>query len=128
MVLLVVLSAPSASWLQVRPAEGSVPSYGVASVLDDPHEHGTQTAKASGDRGEDADERVAFSAASSVCDQRSSVRDLPDALPSRVLRLIVWDQPWWPIEPPRVDHVPELGVPEDLPPTRAPPLTASTAT
>nr|WP_026126455.1 hypothetical protein [Nocardiopsis xinjiangensis] len=128
MVLLVVLSTPSASWLQVRPAEGAVPSYGVASVLDDPHDRDAQAAKASDDRGEEADERVTFSAASSVCDQRSPVRDLPDALPSRMLRLVVWDQPWWPTELPRVGPVPELGVPEDLPPTRAPPLTASTAT
>ncbi|WP_017574361.1 hypothetical protein [Nocardiopsis kunsanensis] len=126
-MLLVVLSAPSASWLQVRPAEGAIPSYGVASVLHDPHDRGAQAAAASADRGEDADEQVTFSA-SSVCDQRSPVRDLPDALPSRMLRLVLWDQPWWPSDPPRVDPVPELGVPEDLPPTRAPPLTASTAT
>src|SRR5699024_1436072 len=112
---------------QVRPAEGAVPSYGVASVLDDPHDRGAQTAKASAGQGEDADEQVTFST-SSVCDQRSPARDLPDALPSRMLRLVLWDQPWWPSDPPRVDPVPELGVPEDLPPTRAPPLTASTAT
>lgn len=112
----------------MRPAEGAVPSYGVASVLDDPHDRDAQIVKASADRDEDADERLTFSAASSVCDQRSPVRDLPDALPSRALRLVVWDQPWWPLEPPRVDPVPELGVPDELPPTRAPPLTASTAT
>lgn len=127
MVLLVVLTTPSAAFLQVRPAEGAVPSYGVASVLDDPHDRGAQTAKASAGQGEDADEQVTFST-SSVCDQRSPARDLPDALPSRMLRLVLWDQPWWPSDPPRVDPVPELGVPEDLPPTRAPPLTASTAT
>ncbi|WP_328807084.1 hypothetical protein [Nocardiopsis coralli] len=127
-VLLVVLTTPTASWLQVRPAEGAVPSYGVASVLDDPHDREAQIAKASSDRGEEAGERFTFTPPASVCDPRSGVRDLPDALPSCALRLAVWDQPWWPIEPPRVDPVPELGVPEDLPPTRGPPLTASTAT
>lgn len=127
-VLLAVLAAPSASWLQVRPAEGAMPSYGVASVLDDPRERSTQHDDAPADRVTGPGELLTLSTPSSVSDQRSTVRDLPDALPSRVLRLVVWDQPWWPLDPPRVDPVPELGVPEDLPPTRAPPLTASTTT
>ncbi|WP_017571213.1 hypothetical protein [Nocardiopsis halotolerans] len=63
----------------------------------------------------------------STCDQRSVPRDLPDAVPSCALRLAIWEQPWWPLPLPAPDPVPEQADHGELPPTRAPPLTANTA-
>ena len=62
---------------------------------------------------------------SQVCDQRSAVH-LPDAVPSGALRLVVWDQPWWPLPPVPFDLAPEQTDAGELPQTRGPPLPAPT--
>ncbi|MFV2196526.1 hypothetical protein [Nocardiopsis sp. LOL_012] len=63
-----------------------------------------------------------------ACDQRSAPRDLPDAVPACALRLAAWEQPWWPLERPQPDPLPEQAAAGELPPTRAPPLTALSTT
>ncbi len=117
--LLVVFSVPGIG--AGEPVPPALPSYGVASAprpadADPGHDRVEQA-------GHD-DHRVTVGPPPSTCDTRSGVRDLPDVLPVPVLSLASWDQPWWPADPPGAEPVPEQGVPRDLPPTRAPPLTA----
>ncbi len=117
--LLVVFSVPGVG--AGEPVLPALPSYGVASAT------GAADAEPGPDRVERAghdDHRVSVGPPPATCDTRSGVRDLPDALPVPVLRLASWDQPWWPADPPRAEPAPPQAVPRDLPPTRAPPLTA----
>ncbi|MFL1381850.1 MULTISPECIES: hypothetical protein [unclassified Nocardiopsis] len=117
--LLVVFSVPGIS--AGEPALPALPSYGVASA---PRPADAETGHDRVEQAGDGDHRVTVGPPPSTCDTRSGARDLPDALPVPVLSLASWDQPWWPADPPSAEPVPEQGVPRDLPPTRAPPLTA----
>ncbi|WP_159943977.1 MULTISPECIES: hypothetical protein [unclassified Nocardiopsis] len=126
-VLLVVLSFPVASGGE-RTSASALPPHGWlsapahASAEPDRRERGTARERA--DLAENP--MLTVGPPASTCDQRSVLRDLPDAVPSCALRLAVWDQPWWPLPPPTADPVPEQVAAGELPPTRAPPLTANT--
>ncbi|WP_307869176.1 hypothetical protein [Nocardiopsis sp. B62] len=128
-VLLVILSFPVASGLSgerdtvALPAHGghSAPERDAAESADDDPSGASEEAHPY--RGT---QTVSLGPPVSVCDQRSVLRDLPDVVPTCALRLAVWDQPWWPLPLPHHDPVPETVDAEELPPTRAPPLTAHT--
>ena len=124
-LVLVVLSFPLASGLQVRPASGALPPHGLASAVDTPEDG--ESSKSTQTSGEHVDpvDRITTTLPSQVCDQRSAVH-LPDAVPSGALRLVVWDQPWWPLPPVPFDLVPEQTDAGELPQTRGPPLPAPT--
>lgn len=117
--LLVVFSLPGFG--AGEPALPPLPSYGVASA---PRAADSDQEPDRVEQAGHGDDRVTVDLPPATCDTRSGVRDLPDVLPVPALRLASWDQPWWPADPPRAEPVPEQGVPRDLPPTRAPPLTA----
>ena len=119
LVLFVVLSVPGAD--TDGPAPSALPAYGVASA---PRPADPVPDRDRGERAGYDDHWVAVGPPLSTCDTRSGIRDLPDVLPAPVLSLASWDQPWWPIRPSVNEPVPEQGVSQDLPPTRAPPLTA----
>lgn len=144
-VLLVILSFPVASGLSGEKDTVALPSHGGVTVPADASAHGgpsvhDDAAADSSDDGRDTvvhetaeearpylgSQTVALGPPASTCDQRSVLRDLPDAVPTCALRLAVWDQPWWPLSLPHHDPVPERVDAEGLPPTRAPPLTAHT--
>ncbi|MDT0329034.1 hypothetical protein [Nocardiopsis lambiniae] len=120
MALLVVFSVPVIT--AGEPALPVLPSYGVAST---PHDGPAEPARDEGEYASADGHRVTVGPQPTTCEPRSGVRDMPDALPGRVLRLVVWDQPWWPADPPCVEPAPVQAAPETLPPTRAPPLTAT---
>ncbi len=131
-VLLVVLSFPVASSLSGERDTVALPSNGGVGVSADTAAGGSDDG---GDTSSQAAEEahpylgsqtVALGPPGTTCDQRSVLRDLPDAVPTCALRLAVWDQPWWPLPLPHHDPVPEQVDGEGLPPTRAPPLTAHT--
>ncbi|MGW5875456.1 hypothetical protein ACWFMI_02730 [Nocardiopsis terrae] len=128
-VLLVILSFPVASGLageqdtMALPAHGAV---GVTAVGSDDGPDGAAHEAAEEARPYHGPQTVALGPPASTCDQRSVLRDLPDAVPACALRLAVWDQPWWPLPLPHHDPVPEQVDAEGLPPTRGPPLTAHT--
>jgi len=129
MVLLVILSFPVASGLGGEPASAPLPSHGLASAPEDAR--GSAAAQESVTPRERANlvenPMVTVGPPATTCDQRSLLRDLPDTVPGRALRLAVWDQPWWPLPPPACDPVPEQVTTGELPPTRGPPLAANTA-
>lgn len=125
-VVLVVLSFPLSSGLQVRPASGALPPHGLVSAVQSPEERKASKSERSSGEHAEPEERIAATLPSQVCDQRSSVRDLPDAVPSGALRLAVWDQPWWPLPTVFFDPVPEQADTGELPQTRGPPLTGHT--
>ncbi|WP_352231631.1 hypothetical protein [Nocardiopsis sp. ATB16-24] len=127
-VLLVVLSFPVASGGE-RTADSALPSHGLFSAP--AHERDRTAEQERMTPRERADlamaPMVTVGPPASTCDQRPVLRDLPDAVPACALRLAVWDQPWWPLPPPTSDPAPEQVALGELPPTRAPPLTANTA-
>ena len=132
-VLLIVLSFPVASSLSGERDTVALPSNGGVSTPADAASHSSDDGRASASHkaAEEAhpylgSQTVALGPAGSTCDQRSVLRDLPDAVPTCALRLAVWDQPWWPLPLPHHDPVPEQVDAEGLPSTRAPPLTAHT--
>ena len=132
-VLLVILSFPVASSLSGDRDTVALPSHGGVSVPADSPVNSSDDGRdpASHEATEEArpylgSQTVALGPPASTCDQRSVLRDLPDAVPTCALRLAVWDQPWWPLPLPHHDPVPEQVDAEGLPPTRAPPLTAHT--
>ncbi|MBB5493024.1 hypothetical protein HNR07_004161 [Nocardiopsis metallicus] len=144
-VLLVILSFPVAAGLSGERDTVALPSHGGVTVPADASAHSGSAAHDgaaanSSDDGRDTaaheateearpylgSQTVALGPPASTCDQRSVLRDLPDAVPTCALRLAVWDQPWWPLHLPHHDPVPERADAEGLPPTRAPPLTAHT--
>lgn len=128
MVLLVILSFPVASGTG-EPASRHLPPHGLASVPEDDRaaREAAQDPATPRERADLADRpMVTVGPPATTCDQRSVLRDLPDAVPGCALRLAVWDQPWWPLPPPASDPVPEQVTAGELPPTRAPPLTADT--
>src|SRR5699024_5576669 len=79
-LVLVVLSFPLASGLQVRPASGALPPHGLASAVDTPEDG--ESSKSTQTSGEHVDpvDRITTTLPSQVCDQRSAVH-LPDAVP-----------------------------------------------
>src|SRR5699024_6560629 len=117
-VILVVLSFPVASGLQVRPASGALPSHGLASATEKPDDREDPRTTQAADERTTWEERITSTLPTQVCDQRFAVRDLPDAVPSGALRLAVWDQPWWPLPPAPFDPVPEQADAGELPQTR----------
>ena len=126
-VLLVVLSFPLAAGASTGES-ADVPSSGGAAVSPE-NTADTGPSPTAQEAGEEVrpyigSQTIALGPPASTCDQRSVLRDLPDAVPSCALRLAVWDQPWWPLPLPHLDPVPERIDAEGLPPTRAPPLTA----
>lgn len=120
-VVLVVLSFPVASGLQVRPASGALPSHGLVSATEKP---GDREDPQAADERTTWEERITSALPTQVCDQRLAVRDLPDAVPSGALRLAAWDRPWWLLPSAPFDPVPEQADAGELPQTRGPPLTA----
>ncbi|MFI6578961.1 hypothetical protein ACIBFB_24505 [Nocardiopsis sp. NPDC050513] len=141
MVLMVVLSIPLTS-STAAPGEPELARHGVAGAghAPDPGKDvgarrtaGTERTGGSTDEGprERARPRehpvLTAVAAPVTCEQRTTPRDLPDAVPSCALRLAAWEQPWWPMPRPHPDSLPEPVASGDLPPTRAPPLTAPTS-
>ncbi|GAB3701991.1 hypothetical protein [Nocardiopsis oceani] len=129
-VLLVILSLPVAPNLAGERETAPLPSEGVANGHEDGADSEREDSEAHGAAEEVrpylGSQAVALGPPASTCDQRSVLRDLPDAVPSCALRLAVWDQPWWPLPLPH--HKPAVGQAdaEGLPPTRGPPLTALT--
>ncbi|CAL9527527.1 hypothetical protein SUDANB121_03985 [Nocardiopsis dassonvillei] len=117
--LLVVFSVPG--FAADEPALPALPSYGVASAL---RTADSEPEAADVERAGHGGHQVTVGPPPATCETRSSGRDLPDVLPVPALRPVSWDRPWWPADPPRAEPAPEQGVPRDLPPTRAPPLTA----
>ncbi|MEU0240867.1 hypothetical protein ABZ234_24570 [Nocardiopsis sp. NPDC006198] len=129
MVLLVILSFPVASGTGGGTASAHLPPHGLASAPDGaPGRAAAQESVTPRERANLAENPVlTVGPPATTCDQRSVLRDLPDTVPGRALRLAVWDQPWWPLPPPASDPVPEQFASGELPPTRAPPLAANTA-
>lgn len=125
-VVLVVLSFPIASGLHGSPAATALPAHGLASAVEEPGDQGPADGVPEGD-GQAEIPKVGVGTPATNCDQRSVIRPLPDAVPSGVLRLVVWDQPWWPLLLPH----PDLGIAQtaagELPPTRGPPAATHTA-
>ncbi len=126
-VLLVILSFPVASGVG-QPASPPLPPHGLLSAPEHAPDQAAGQDRATPRERADLAEKpmVTVGPPASTCDQRSVLRDLPDAVPDCALRLAVWDQPWWPLSPPVLDPVPEQAAHGELPPTRAPPLTADT--
>ncbi len=128
-VLTVVLALPSASTASAAGTPGHAP-HGVPGV----ERAADPGASAGEDTGEGPREHAApgerpvltAAAAPATCEQRATARDLPDAVPGCALRLAAWEQPWWPLPRPHPDPLPEQVTSGELPPTRAPPLTAPT--
>lgn len=125
-VLFVVLSFPVTA-ADGRPESAPLPPHGLLSAPEEVPDRAEQGPTAARERADLPETKVSVGPPASTCDQRSLPRDLPDAVPGCALRLAMWDQPWWPLPPPTTDPVPSLTVPEDLPPTRAPPPAANTA-
>ncbi|OKI22044.1 hypothetical protein A6A08_20625 [Nocardiopsis sp. TSRI0078] len=126
-VLLVILSFPVASGLG-RPSSPPLPPHGLLSAPEHARDRAAEQDRATPRERADlaGNPMVTVGPPASTCDQRSVLRELPDAVPSCALRLAVWDQPWWPLPPPASDPVPEQAARGELPPTRAPPLAANT--
>ncbi|MEU3020891.1 hypothetical protein ABZ635_26305 [Nocardiopsis sp. NPDC007018] len=125
-VLLVILSFPVASGLSGERDTVALPSHGGHSAPADGGSDGDPSGASEEAHPYRGTQTVSLGPPVSVCDQRSVLRDLPDAVPTCALRLAVWDQPWWPLPLPHHVPVPEQVDAEELPPTRAPPLTAHT--
>lgn len=119
--LLVVLSFPVTT--RSEPDLPVLPSYGVASA---PRDASADPGDGSERAGPAGAVRVSVGPPPATCDQRWTLRDMPDAVPVCALRLAAWDQPWWPLPAPVPEPVPEQAAAEELPPTRAPPSTART--
>ncbi len=131
MVLMVVLSLPAASGTAAGAGASAHTSHGAPGV-----ERTAGSDETAGRAGGDTDEGpgehagpgerpvLTTAATPATCDQRATPRDLPDAVPGCALRLAAWEQPWWPLPRPHTDPLPEQVTSGELPPTRAPPLTA----
>jgi len=129
MVLLVILSFPVASGTGGEPVSAHLPPHGLASAPEGARADTASQEPATPRERANLVENpmVTVGPPATTCDQRSLLRDLPDAVPGCALRLAVWDQPWWPLPPPASDPVPEQVTTGELPQTRAPPLAANTA-
>ncbi|KOX16026.1 hypothetical protein ADL05_13395 [Nocardiopsis sp. NRRL B-16309] len=126
--MLVILSFPVSS-IPGESEAGPVPGP-VSAPLEEAPAEGATGGEAPEERAEQhadlvAQAKVSVGPPTTTCD-RGVLRDLPDAVPSCALRLTAWDQPWWPLPLPHPDPVPEQDDTGELPPTRAPPPTAST--
>ncbi|MEV2274333.1 hypothetical protein AB0I72_01990 [Nocardiopsis sp. NPDC049922] len=140
MVLMVVLSLPLASGAVVpggpelapRGLAGAGPALGPGEDVGahraaDAERTDAPTDEGPKERARPREHPVFTAAAAPVtCEQRATPRDLTDAVPSCALRLAAWEQPWWPLPRPHPDPLPEQVTLGELPPTRAPPLTAPT--
>ncbi|WP_143832958.1 MULTISPECIES: hypothetical protein [Nocardiopsis] len=127
-LLLVILSFPVASGVGRPASPSSLPPHGLLSAPEHTPDQAAERDRATPRERAELSENpmVTVGPPASTCDQRSVLRDLPDAVPSCALRLAVWDQPWWPLPPLASDPLPEEVAHGALPPARAPPLTANT--
>lgn len=136
LVLMVVLSLPAATGLAVGDGDpehvpharaGADHAARSAEVTEPVAETGTSEADGPDERVGPGEHPMLTAATTPVtCEQRATPRDLPEAVPACALRLAAWEQPWWPLPHPHPDPLPEQLTSGELPPTRAPPLTAPT--